>query len=370
MEYPQFDRKKLYIRSLSERKNKLSIEKICILPGTRPVINDSETIKHIEETAGRIYEARKNGKPVVMTFGAHVIKNGLAPVINEMIKKGWVTHLAGNGAVSIHDWEFSHIGETSEDVRENVKNGCFGIWEETGRFINLALITGAYYGYGYGEAIGKMILNDGLDIPEPSHLEQEIRNLVPADCGKAAAAADLLGVIKSEQIPAGFMHIPHRWKNYSVQCTAARLNIPFTVHPMFGHDIIYTHPLNHGASTGRTALTDFLRFAHSISNLEGGVYLSVGSAIMSPMIFEKALSMSQNIAIQENRHIDNHFIVVVDLAKSEWDWLKDGEPPADNPAYYMRYNKTFSRMGGQLRYISADNRDFLHMLYNHLAALE
>lgn len=367
MEFPQFDRKKLYIRNLSERVNKLSVEKILILPGTKPSIENIETIRLIEESAERIINARKNNKPVVMAFGAHVIKNGLALVINEMIKKGWITHIAGNGAVSIHDWEFSFAGETSEDVRENVRNGCFGIWEETGKCINLALLTGAYYGYGYGEAVGKMILHEGLEIPGPQLLEQEVCNLLYDNCGKAAAAADLLGIIKSEQLQTGFMHIPHRWKKYSVLCAAAELNIPFTIHPMFGHDIIYTHPLNHGAAIGRTALTDFLRFVHSISNIDGGVYLSVGSAIMSPMIFEKALSMAQNIAIQENRHIDNHFIAVVDLAKSDWDWLRNGEPPSDNPAYYMRYNKTFSRMGGTMRYITADNRDFLTGLYNCLS---
>ncbi len=93
--------------------------------------------------------------------------------------------------------------------------------------------------------------------------------------------------------------------------------------------------------------------------VDGGVYLSVGSAIMSPMIFEKALAMAQNVARQEGGHIDNHFIAVVDLAESTWNWQSDGEPPKDNPAYYLRYCKTFNRMGGTMRYASADNRDFL-----------
>jgi hypothetical protein len=95
--------------------------------------------------------------------------------------------------------------------------------------------------------------------------------------------------------------------------------------------------------------------------------MSLGSAVMSPMIFEKSLSMSQNIEIQRNRHIDNHFMLIVDLAKSDWDWKNKGEPPVDNPAYYLRYCKTFQRMGGEMHYITADNRDFLLELYHNLS---
>jgi hypothetical protein len=163
------------------------------------------------------------------------------------------------------------------------------------------------------------------------------------------------------------MGIPHPFKKYSVQCAAYDLKIPFTGHPMMGHDIIYTHPLNHGAAIGRTAIRDFLSFANSVSNLEEGVYLSIGSAVMSPMVFEKSLSMAQNIEIQKRQHIDNHFIMVVDLAENNWDWNNNGEPAADNPSYYLRYCKTFSRMGGEMHYLSADNRDFLSELYHYLS---
>ena len=136
---------------------------------------------------------------------------------------------------------------------------------------------------------------------------------------------------------------------------------------MIGHDIIYSHPMNHGAAIGRTALNDFLSFAKSVSNLEKGVYMSVGSAVMSPMIFEKSLAMAQNLKIQERDHIDNHYMLIVDLARSDWDWQKKGEPPADNPAYYLRFCKTFYRMGGEMNYLTADNRDFLLALYQNLS---
>ena len=162
------------------------------------------------------------------------------------------------------------------------------------------------------------------------------------------------------------MKIPHPYKKYSIQAAAYRLGVSFTGHPMFGHDIIYNHPMNHGAAIGRSALNDFLAFAKNVSNLENGVYMSIGSAVMSPMIFEKALSLPQNIMIQNNSHIDNHYMLIVDLAKSDWDWQKDGEPPIDNPAYYLRYCKTFNRMGGEMHYLTADNRDFLLAIHQKL----
>ena len=160
------------------------------------------------------------------------------------------------------------------------------------------------------------------------------------------------------QLEPGPLSIPHPWKEYSVQAGAFAMGIPLTGHPMIGHDIIYNHPMNHCASLGRAAERDFLAYAESVSRLEGGVYVSIGSAVMSPMIFEKSLSMAQNLAIQRGEHIDNHYLFINDLARSTWDWSR-GEPPEDNPAYYLRFNKSFSRMGGTMRYLSADNRDFL-----------
>ena len=117
----------------------------------------------------------------------------------------------------------------------------------------------------------------------------------------AAAGLDLLGTIQRFNLKPGFLSISHPYKNFSAQATAFRLKLPFTAHPMFGHDIIYTHRVNHGAAIGRVALRDFLTYAEEVRRMEGGVYLSVGSAVMSPMVFEKSLSMSQNIELQEGR---------------------------------------------------------------------
>ena len=369
MPHSKFNRDNLSVKKLSGRKNKVFIERDNIPVTQKPRSISTAGNKLIEATADKIRNAQKLGRSRILTFGAHTIKNGMAPTLIALIKEGWITHLATNGAGIIHDWEFAFQGKSSEDVRENVDLGQFGIWDDTGFYINLAIVVGAYEGLGYGESVGRMIHFEGLQIPEVSTLYEQAKNTMEENPELAAAAIDLAGVIKKFEIKSGFLKIPHPYKKYSVQEAAYVLNIPFTSHPMFGHDIIYNHPVNHGAAIGRAALSDFLSFADSVSKLENGVYMSIGSAVMSPMIFEKSLSMSQNIEIQGGSHIDNHFMLIVDLAKSDWDWEKDGEPPMDNPAYYLRYCKTFARMGGEMHYLTADNRDFLLALYQNLTKI-
>jgi hypothetical protein len=363
----KLDRNRLSIKRLSDRKNKVHIEKDCINIECKPSNLSEKDQILIENAAGKIRSAREKKKSVMLTFGAHTIKNGMAPTLIALMKEGWLTHLATNGAGIIHDWEFAFQGKSSEDVRENVEHGQFCLWEETGFFINLALVVGAFEGLGYGESIGKMVFQEGINIPEVSFLHNEAVRSIKTNPELAASAVDLAGIIQRFNLQPGLMKIPHPYKKYSVQASAYELGIPFTGHPMIGQDIIYNHPMNHGAAVGRTALNDFLCFAESVSNLDHGVYMSIGSAVMSPMIFEKAFSMAQNINIQENKHIDNHYMLIVDLAKSDWDWQKNGEPPADNPSYYLRYCKTFYRMGGVMHYLSADNRDFLLDIYHRLS---
>ena len=367
MPYPKLDRDQLSIKKLDTRKNKVYIEKDHIPVTQKPTHLSELGEQLITKTAIRIRSARQQQRSVMLTFGAHTIKNGMAPTLIALMDEGWVTHLSTNGAGIIHDWEFAFQGKSSEDVRENVDHGQFGIWDETGFYINLALIVGAYQGLGYGESVGKMIFHEGLQIPEISFLHEEARMKIETNPDISAAAIDLAGVINKFKLRSGFMSIPHPFKKYSVQARAYELGIPFTGHPMIGHDIIYNHPMNHGAALGRTALNDFLCYARNVSNLENGVYMSIGSAVMSPMIFEKALSMSQNLKIQDNSHIDHHYMLIVDITKSDWDWQKNGEPPMDNPAYYLRYCKTFQRMGGEMDYLTADNRDFLLGIYQELS---
>ncbi len=363
----KMDRTKLRFSALNERKNRVNVESDLIFPENEPREVNGRVGAVIDKCAERIQQALPENRPVIMAFGAHSIKNGLGPVLIRLMNEGFVTHLATNGAGVIHDWELAWLGETSEYVEANLKQGRFGGWEETGYYINLAIITGVYERMGYGESVGAMINRGYVDIPSAQQLrdhlaETSARTPVSSNLG---AAADLLHAIDAGLITEGRVEVDHKFREHSPQAAAWRLGVPFTAHPMFGHDIIYLHPLNQGSAIGRAAQTDFLRFADSVSEIENGVYLSIGSAVMSPMIFEKSMSMAQNLALQKGARIENHFITVVDLQESSWDW-STGEPPEDHPDYYLRYCKTFSRMGGEMHYACADNRDFLLHLYRRL----
>ena len=367
MPFEELDRRRIKMKPLAERANRVNIERDAVEPGQRPHALSQAALRVVAETARRIIAARRAGRPVIMAFGAHTIKNGLAPVLIHLMQRGRLTHLATNGAGIIHDWEFAFQGESSEHVRENVAAGTFGAWEETGFCLNLALLIGAYRGLGYGESVGAMIEAEALQIPSRGQLQQEITQALAQKklSERACAAADLMWALDRFDLEPGLVEIPHPFKRYSVQAAAYRMEVPLTGHPMIGHDVIYLHPLNHGGAIGRAALRDFLTFARGVSELSGGVYLSVGSAVMSPMIFEKSMSMAQNLALQDGGRIEHHFIVVVDLAESTWDW-REGEPPETHSDYYLRYNKTFHRMGGEVRYVCADNRDFLLALCSEL----
>lgn len=367
MPHPQLDRRQLQFRPLATRESKLRVERDMVDPAQAPSGLSAAARNVVAECAERIRAARRAERPVILAFGAHTIKNGLGPVLIRLLEGGWIRHLATNGAGIIHDWEFAFHGRTSEDVRAYVAQGQFGLWEETGRYLNLALLLGARDGLGYGESVGRLIESEECQVPTGPELLATVRETAAApDFERIAASADLLAALSRSPVEPGRHTVSHPWKQVSVQAAAYRLGLPFTGHPMIGHDIIYSHPLNCCAAVGRAAQRDFLRFAHQAANLDGGVYLSVGSAVMSPMIFEKAFSMARNLALQAGTALNQHFIAVVDLAESHWDWTK-GEPPPESPDYYLRYCKSFRRMGGTMRYATADNRDFLLALYQTLA---
>ena len=362
----QFDRNKMTYFPLAERENKVVIQETSIDPHTYTGNITAVLQEKASLIAQQILEANKRHASVICAFGAHTIKNGAGRMLGTMAEKGWITHLATNGAGVIHDWEFAYQGASSEDVRFNVAKGMFGTWEETGLYINLALAVGAYEGLGYGSSIGSFIRSGGLEIPSRKSLLFLLENGEEGfTLSKRSSAADLLELLTYMDIHSGFLSVSHPFAEYSAQAISFAEGIPFTSHPMFGHDIIYTHKANRGSVVGRTAERDFLSFVDSVSRLEGGVYLSIGSAVMSPMIFEKALSMARNVSLPKGNPLTNCQINVVDLQEESWDWSK-GEPPMDNPAYYLRFMKTFNRMGCPVSYICADNRDFLVCLYKEL----
>jgi hypothetical protein len=170
------------------------------------------------------------------------------------------------------------------------------------------------------------------------------------------------------RVSPGRTEVVHRWKQASILASAWRRGVPLTVHPGIGYDIITNHPIFNGAVIGRAAGSDFKLFGGSVAGLENGVVMSVGSAIMGPQVFEKSLSCVNNLRLQAGRGVvSGHSIYVVDLQDGgNWDWTK-GEPPKTNAAYYLRFCKSFSRMGGAMRYLQCDNVTFIHNVFQQLS---
>ena len=368
MPYKQIDSKKLKVFPLSTRKSKSRIEDVAIDPELPPPSIDSKLAESIEELAKQILKAKEKNASIMMAFGAHLVKNGAGTLLIKLMENGWVTHLATQGAGGIHDWEFAYLGRSEEDVRENVATGTFGTWEETGKFINLAVQVGAITGMGYGESLGALIENEGFTFPVISDLKDEISKALSNKDEFIQAKIELLETMRKFAIQPGFMSVQHPYKKYSIFGNAFRLKVPLTDHPGIGYDIIYNNPYANGAALGRGAHIDFGIFVNSVDNLSNGVFLSIGSAIMAPQVFEKALSYANNIKLQSGEKIKDFFIFINDLQESVWDWSK-GEPPKNSPDYYLRFLKSFYRMGGMVEYLSLDNRALLHNLYWKLKEL-
>jgi hypothetical protein len=363
MSYKQLDLNQLRVFPLSERKSLTSIEDIIIDPNSSPPdAGEYKTV--IDEIAKNIIQAKQNNASVMLAYGAHLLRNGMGPTIIRLMEEGWLTHAATNGAGIIHDWEYSYHGKSTESVRENAPAGTFGTWDETGKCINLAVTHGVTENRGFGESIGRFIQDDGVDIPSVGELEELIQS--DPRHSLTAARSDFLRFLESAQLSKGQFRVQHPWKQYSVPGNAFRIGVPFTVHPGIGYDIFSNHPLFTPAAVGRGGGIDFRIFAQSVLNLSGGVFISVGSAIMSPQVFEKCMSCANNILLQNNQCIKNHKLYIIDLQDGGgWDW-KEGEPPKTNPAYYLRFCKSFARMGGELEYLCMDNRLFMHNLYSAL----
>lgn len=368
MNVKPLDLTRLKVFPLAERKSLTSADDIVIDPDSPPKAAPPEVADEIAECARRVKRARELGGGVMLIYGAHLLRNGAAAILGRMMERGWITHLATNGAGTIHDWEYAWLGRSTESVRANVPTGTFGTWDETGRCIHLAILAGALRGEGYGAALGRFIVEDGADLPSPEALEEAIR-AEPAH-PLTPARAEALQAIRVHKLPTGRIDVPHGWKGASILARAFQNKTPMTVHPGIGYDIIANHPMFSGGAIGRAATTDFALFGGTVETLDHGVVLSVGSAIMGPQVFEKSLSCVNNLRLQEGRPIvADHSIYVVDIQDGGgWDWSA-GEPPKTNPAYYLRFCKSYARMGGEMRYVQFDNAAFIHNLYQRVAAL-
>ena len=218
--------------------------------------------KDLRTVIAATVDAHRRGRPIVLAMGAHVIKVGLNPLVIDLMERGVVTAIALNGAGMIHDFELAFIGQTSEDVAAELEDGRFGMAEETATALNSAIARAAAHGIGMGQGVGQMILSG---------------------------------------------HFPHT--QYSLLAVAARLHIPATVHVAIGTDIIHMHPSVSGPALGETTLIDFRRYTEVIADLEGGVYFNIGSAVLLPEVFLKALTIARNLG----RVVQNFTVVNMDF---------------------------------------------------------
>ncbi len=359
------DLRKLKVLPLEQRRSLTRVEDILVQLDSLPAQIPSPAKAQVESCARSIQRARDRGAAIILIYGAHLLRNGAALILSDMMRQKWLTHIATNGAGTIHDWEYAWLGRSTESVEENVRAGTFGTWDETGRYMHLALLAGGIRDEGYGTALGRFIADDGVVLPAVAELENLIR--AQPTHSHTTARAELARAMREENFPSGRATVNHRWKHASILASAFQHAIPATVHPGIGYDIISCHPMFNGAVIGRAAELDFKLFAGAVDQLDGGVVLSVGSAIMAPQVFEKSLSCVHNLRFQQGRPpVCDFSIFVVDLQDGgNWDWSR-GEPPKDNPAYYLRFCKSFSRMGGAMRYVQCDNLAFVHNLLHEL----
>lgn len=304
--YEIFNRERLTILPLSER--------IHDLPRANWLSLDDET-PHFEHAglaaiAGRLQKAKQDGTARILIMGAHLLRSGVNAHIIDMMRRGFITHIAMNGAGVIHDYELARIGATTESVARYIRSGQFGLWRETGE-LNEWIADAAADHMGLGENVGRRLLESSY---------------------------------------------PHR--DLSVLAAAYELSVPATVHVGIGYDILHEHPNCDGAAIGDASYRDFLIFTRSMEKLEGGILLNFGSAIMGPEVYLKALAMTRNVAHQEGRVIQHFATAVFDLVPIQGDI--HSELPKTDPGYYFRPHKTMLVRtvadGGESFYIRGPHR--------------
>ncbi len=254
--YREIDLSRIRTYSVNKRKNKTEVKRFAKV--TRPAdlissflrkLPDYLKAKELNEFVDLMIQAKRKEKPIIFMLGAHVIKCGLSPVLIDLMKRGFVSLIALNGAGAIHDFEIACWGGTSEDVDTGIRKGSFGMAKQTSELFNRASLLAAEKNMGLGEALG-------------------------------------WSLVKKKS----------RYQNYSILAWAYRLDIPATVHVGFGTDIVHQHPNFDPAATGETTFRDFKILAGAVSRLgNGGVVLNVGSAVLLPEVFLKALSIARNL---------------------------------------------------------------------------
>ncbi len=301
---------------LPDRQSRVALENLVYPETPAPAFESPD----LEEVAGRIAAARQAGRPVIWMIGGHVVKRGLAPLLIDLMQRGVITHLASNGASTIHDFEIALQGSTSEDVATALENGSFGMAEETGGLMNRAIRAGARDGLGIGEALGRMIAEDER----------------------------------------------FQYRENSLLYTAYRLRIPYTVHVAIGTDIIHQHPAVDFAATGWASGQDFKIFTNSVCELEGGVFCNFGSAVLGPEVFLKALSIARNLGNPVRVFTTANF----DLIPLDGDYRRPvGD---DEPEYYYRPRKNIVNrpvlLGGKGFHICGEHLETIPNLHHKVLA--
>jgi hypothetical protein len=249
------DLKGIKTASLQKRKSKIGVD--CFASPLRPGVSFKEFLhslprtlaaEDLQKVVSHIVAAVRGDKMVLLGMGAHPIKVGLSPLIINLMERGVIRGLALNGAGIVHDVEIAMAGKTSEEVAEGLGTGAFGVTKETAEFINGALQAGHHEGRGFGEAVGR--------------------------------------ALQEKAFP---------YRELSICAAASRLDIPLTVHVAIGTDVVHIHPSTDGAIIGEMTYLDFKLFASLVSSLEGGIYINLGSAVIMPEVFLKALSAARNL---------------------------------------------------------------------------
>ena len=275
MNFPSLDFSKIRTYPVADRANKVAVEAFARphLPGGTfasflDSLPDFLAVQDLKLVVAAMAAAVRNGRPILLMMGAHAIKVGLNPLIVDAMRCGLVSAVAFNGAGAIHDFELCYNGETSEDVQRGLNDGSFGMVDETGRMMNAALADGVARGLGAGRALGEKALT-----------------------------------------------FPNR--QLSIMATGAELNAPVTVHIAIGTDIIHQHPTTRGDVLGEASYRDFQTFAAVCAQLEGGVVLNVGSAVIMPEVFLKALTIARNLGHKVERFTTATFDMVRHYRPSE-----------------------------------------------------
>lgn len=329
--YNAFDLSRVVTYPLRTRANKVTLDNL-VRPANLDhlAINLPEsTCRDVETVAEAIVASRRAGRPVIIFTGAHLIKNGLGPLLADLVRRDAVTLVAGNCATAIHDFELALIGQTSENVPDALGEGRFGMAYEFAYF-NHALTVGNKHKLGAGEALGKMICDTNF-------------------------RREVLALARRDDSPDNFAH-----PEVSVLAACYEKNVPFTVHVGIGTDVVDQHPSFDGQAKGGCSGRDFLIYAGQIAMLtDGGVVLNIGSAVTGPEVLLKAVSVAANVGSAPRNIITADF----DLRDPQWEAMSN----ESSQGYYFRDQKSVvtripQAFAGKGFYIQGDQKQTFALL--------